>query len=61
MMLDASLLNIIEGADVTDDEDIALRKSLVSMLRDGRLSCAFAEPAARRRRSTDRTENRTIH
>jgi hypothetical protein len=61
MMLDASLLNIIRGADVTDDEDIALRKSLVSMLRDGRSSRAIAESGAWQRRSTDRTENRTIH
>jgi len=34
MTIDECLLNIIKGADHTDDEDVALRLGLVVMLRE---------------------------
>jgi hypothetical protein len=61
MTLDDSLLNIIRGADVTDDEDIALRKSLVSTLRRRRSNASASEAGASHRRASDRAVPRTIH
>jgi hypothetical protein len=61
MTPDDSLLNIIRGADVTDDEDIALRKSLVSTLRVRRFDGSAPEVGGPRRRTSDRVASPTIH